>query len=212
MRSITRSGVLLVLLSVTAGFTNAQTPALHAPRVAELADAMESKVIAWRRDIHQNPELGNREFRTSKLVADHLRGLGLEVKTGVAHTGAMDIHAQQCRRIEVALRVGRGGPAEHRRRVEHHGHPVGHDRVVLGVAGRAVLVHLSGHGIGHAMRQVDAGIPEANPRVGRREAHLRAGVEVVGPKREVYLDDGRGDGESVTEIQFPIAADPGDVH
>jgi amidohydrolase len=47
----------------------------------------ESKVIAWRRAIHEHPELGNREFITSKLVADHLKALGLEVRTGVAHTG-----------------------------------------------------------------------------------------------------------------------------
>ena len=46
-------------------------------------------VIRWRRDIHQHPELGNREFRTAKLVEEHLRKLGLEVQTGVAHTGVV---------------------------------------------------------------------------------------------------------------------------
>ncbi|MFC4314396.1 amidohydrolase [Steroidobacter flavus] len=49
------------------------------------------KVVAWRRDIHQHPELSNREVRTSKLVADHLRSLGIEVTTGVAHTGVVGI-------------------------------------------------------------------------------------------------------------------------
>ena len=49
------------------------------------------KVVAWRRDIHQHPELGNRETRTSKLVADHLRFLGLEVRTGIAHTGVVAV-------------------------------------------------------------------------------------------------------------------------
>ncbi|MFB3855577.1 MAG: amidohydrolase [Vicinamibacterales bacterium] len=49
------------------------------------------KVISWRRDFHQHPELGNREVRTSKIVADHLRGLGLEVRTGVAHTGVVAV-------------------------------------------------------------------------------------------------------------------------
>lgn len=48
---------------------------------------VDSKVIAWRRDIHQHPELSNRETRTAKLVADHLKQLGLEVKTGIAHNG-----------------------------------------------------------------------------------------------------------------------------
>ncbi|MCS7014225.1 MAG: amidohydrolase [Chloroherpetonaceae bacterium] len=53
--------------------------------------AIEPKVIAWRRDLHQNPELSNREFRTAKVVAEHLRSLGLEVKTGVAHTGVVAV-------------------------------------------------------------------------------------------------------------------------
>ena len=65
----------------------------------QLADRVESRVIAWRRDIHANPELGNREFRTAKLVAEHLRSLGLEVKTGVAHTGVVAL-----------LRGGKPGP------------------------------------------------------------------------------------------------------
>lgn len=51
--------------------------------------AIEPKVVAWRRDIHQHPELGNREVRTAALVAEHLTGLGLEVRTGVAHTGVV---------------------------------------------------------------------------------------------------------------------------
>jgi amidohydrolase len=52
---------------------------------------LEPKTLAWRRDIHQNPELGNREFRTSKLIAAHLRSLGIEVKEGVAKTGVVGI-------------------------------------------------------------------------------------------------------------------------
>src|SRR5213594_2683126 len=55
------------------------------------ATQMESKVVAWRRDIHEHPELGNRETRTAKIVADHLRSLGIEVKTGVAHTGVVGV-------------------------------------------------------------------------------------------------------------------------
>lgn len=53
--------------------------------------AVAPKVVAWRRDIHQHPELSNREFRTAELVAEHLRRLGLEVRTGVAHTGVVGI-------------------------------------------------------------------------------------------------------------------------
>lgn len=55
------------------------------------ASAVQPKVVAWRRDIHEHPELGNREFRTSKLVAEHLRKLGFEVRTGVAKTGLVAI-------------------------------------------------------------------------------------------------------------------------
>jgi amidohydrolase len=53
------------------------------------AAQIESKLIAWRRDIHENPELGEQENRTAGLVAGHLKSLGLEVKTGIAHTGVV---------------------------------------------------------------------------------------------------------------------------
>ncbi len=52
---------------------------------------IEQKVIDWRRDIHQNPELGNREFRTATLVAKHLQSLGMEVKTEVGVTGVIGV-------------------------------------------------------------------------------------------------------------------------
>lgn len=70
------------------------------PDVEALAAAVDAKVQAWRRDIHQHPELGNREVRTAKLVADHLRALGFEdVRTGVATTG-----------VTAVLRGGQPGP------------------------------------------------------------------------------------------------------
>jgi len=52
-------------------------------------DYLMNKVIEWRHDIHENPELGNREFRTAKKVADHLTSLGMDVETGIAHTGVV---------------------------------------------------------------------------------------------------------------------------
>ena len=55
------------------------------------ADKIEQKVIDWRHDFHQNPELGNHETRTSAIIAKHLQSLGLEVKTGVAVTGVVGI-------------------------------------------------------------------------------------------------------------------------
>ncbi len=54
-------------------------------------EAIEDKVITWRRDIHQNPELSNREFKTAEKIAKHLKSLGIETQTGVAHTGVVGI-------------------------------------------------------------------------------------------------------------------------
>jgi amidohydrolase len=53
--------------------------------------SIEKKVIDWRRHFHQNPELSNREFKTAEVIAAHLKSLGLEVQTGVAHTGVVGI-------------------------------------------------------------------------------------------------------------------------
>ncbi len=58
---------------------------------ASLLKQVEPKVIEWRRDIHQNPELGNREVRTAAKVAKHLKSLGMEVETGIAYTGVVGI-------------------------------------------------------------------------------------------------------------------------
>lgn len=55
------------------------------------ASSVEHEAIAWRHDIHNHPELGNQEFRTAKLVAAHLRGLGMQVQTGVGSTGVVGL-------------------------------------------------------------------------------------------------------------------------
>ncbi len=77
--------------------------AAHADEPANLDAAfaaVEPKVIEWRRDLHANPELSNREFRTAEKVAAHLRSIGLdEVTTGIAHTGVVG-----------TLRGGKPGP------------------------------------------------------------------------------------------------------
>ncbi|MEN1971719.1 amidohydrolase [Luteimonas sp. MJ204] len=67
--------------------------------VAAAAQSLQQKVVDWRRDIHQNPELGNRETRTAALVAQHLRELGLEPRTGIATTG-----------VTAVLKGGKPGP------------------------------------------------------------------------------------------------------
>ena len=66
---------------------------------------IEQKVIEWRRDFHQNPELSNREFKTSKKIAKHLKSLGLEVQTHVAHTGVVAILKGRSPGKVIALRA-----------------------------------------------------------------------------------------------------------
>ena len=80
------------LLSTSLLLSAISTPAFASDINYELKSANKSvseKVIKWRRHLHQNPELSNREFETAKYVAKHLRSLGLEVQTGVAHTGVV---------------------------------------------------------------------------------------------------------------------------
>ncbi|MFT6256691.1 MAG: amidohydrolase [Cellvibrionaceae bacterium] len=85
------TSVALLFSSVFATSVYSTTTVASVPNAAELTAQVESKVIAWRRDLHQHPELSNREFRTSKVIEKHLKSLGLEVQTGIAHTGVVAI-------------------------------------------------------------------------------------------------------------------------
>ncbi len=66
---------------------------------ARLSPELQAKVVEWRRDLHRHPELGNHEVRTARVVADHLRALGMEPRTGIGPTG-----------VAAVLRGGRPGP------------------------------------------------------------------------------------------------------
>src|SRR5688500_14597294 len=90
------NNILILLILASASIAEAQDLATEVDRRAA---AVNPKVIAWRRDVHEHPELGNQEVRTAKLVADHLRSLGMEVRTGVAHTGVVGV-----------LKGGKSGP------------------------------------------------------------------------------------------------------
>lgn len=85
---------LTFLLFLSFAGLNAQSQ-----KINTLIDAIEPKVIEWRRDFHEHPELSNREFKTAEKIAKHLKELGLEVQVGVAHTGVVGI-----------LRGGKPGP------------------------------------------------------------------------------------------------------
>lgn len=80
--------ILLLLCALYCWSSTEAQSNLH-QKIDQQADLIENKVIDWRHDIHQNPELSNREFQTAEKVAQHLKSLGIKVKTGVAHTGVV---------------------------------------------------------------------------------------------------------------------------
>jgi amidohydrolase len=90
---------LLILVCLPSVLPAQAGPTLLHAELDRRVEQVMPKVVVWRRDIHQHPELSNREFRTAGLVAEHLRALGLEVRTEVAHTGVVGV-----------LRGGRPGP------------------------------------------------------------------------------------------------------
>lgn len=93
---LARTLPLLGAFTLAAGPAAAQTAD---PRVAAAVERFAPRITEIRHDLHQHPELSNRETRTAGIVAEHLRALGIEVRTGVAHTGVVGI-----------LRGGRPGP------------------------------------------------------------------------------------------------------
>src|SRR5712691_10572279 len=91
---------LMLVAAIWAPSTHAQSKVADLEQeIRQRAAQAESRLIGWRRDIHEHPELGEQEMRTSALVAAHLKSLGLEVKTGIANTG-----------IVAVLKGGRPGP------------------------------------------------------------------------------------------------------
>lgn len=74
-------------------------------KINKLSNNVEAKVIEWRRHIHENPELSNREFKTAKYIAKHLRSLGIEVQEGVAKTGVVGLLKGDLPGKVVALRA-----------------------------------------------------------------------------------------------------------
>ena len=142
---------LILLLSVS---SFAQQKKLFSYITAE-AEKVDPKVIEWRRDIHQYPELSNREFKTAEKVAAHLSSLGIEVQTGVAHTGVIGILKGGKPGPTVALRADMDGlpivertdvPFKSVERGEYEGqdvgvmHACGHDTHVAILMGTAEVL------------------------------------------------------------------------
>lgn len=120
--------------------------------IDQKAQSLEKKLVEWRRDFHQNPELGNREFKTAEKVANHLKQLGIEVQTGIAHTGVVGLLKGGKPGPVVALRADMDGlpvtervdvPFKSNVTVDYNGqktgvmHACGHDThvaILMGVA------------------------------------------------------------------------------
>jgi amidohydrolase len=146
--------VLSVALLSCTWLASAQNVALKT-KVSQKAESLESKVVTWRRDFHQNPELGNREFKTAEKIATHLRSLGIEVQTGVAKTGVVGILKGSKPGPVVALRADMDAlPVKERVNIpfaskatgEYNGQPVsvmhacGHDSHVAILMGTAEIL------------------------------------------------------------------------
>ncbi|BDF94155.1 hypothetical protein KAN5_09930 [Pseudoalteromonas sp. KAN5] len=85
--SLLLNGILISTLS-SPSFAAAYDQQLN-NNLKKANHSVSEKVITWRRHLHQYPELSNREFETAKYITKHLKAMGLEVQTGVAHTGVV---------------------------------------------------------------------------------------------------------------------------
>jgi amidohydrolase len=145
----------LALIGFVSANSNGQNTTALKAKISQKAETLEAKVVAWRRDFHQNPELGNREFKTAEKVAAHLKSLGIEVKTGVGKTGVVGILKGGKPGPVVALRADMDGlPVKERVEIpfaskaigEYNGQPVGvmhacgHDTHVAILMGTAEIL------------------------------------------------------------------------
>ena len=151
--------ILSLGLSLATLTFNVHAEDLKADLDVEL-DMLMEKVIAWRHDVHQYPELGNREFRTAKKIADHLRSLDIGVETGIAYTGVTGYIEGGLDGPTIALRADMdalpveektGLPYASKVRTNYLGndvgvmHACGHDAhvaVLMGVAEFLSLIHI----------------------------------------------------------------------
>ena len=96
MKRIILSALLLPSLNLSADLTS---------NLNNNLDLLMEKVIEWRHDIHEHPELGNREFRTSKKIEEHLRSLGMQIETKIAYTGLVGMLEGDLPGPTIALRA-----------------------------------------------------------------------------------------------------------
>ncbi len=167
--------------------------------VEESVSRIMPAVVNWRRDLHQHPELGNREFRTAKIVAEHLTRLGMEVRTGIAHTGVVGVLRGGDGPV-VALRADMDGlpvteqvdlPFASKARTEYNGeevgvmHACGHDNHVSILMGVAEVLAGMGDGLPGTVLFIFQPAEEGAP------AGEEGGAELM--LREGAFDDPRPD-------------------
>ncbi|HEY5614828.1 MAG TPA: amidohydrolase [Bacteroidota bacterium] len=192
---------IAVLVIVATQFVVAQ-PALKT-QIDNLANSIEPNVIEWRRHFHQNPELSNREFNTSKKIAEHLKSLGLEVKTGVAHTGVVGLLKGGQPGPVVALRADMDGlpvvervnlPFASKARSTYNGqdvgvmHACGHDTHISILMGAAEILTSMKHDLRGTVKFIfqpaEEGAPEGEE--GGAELMVKQGV-LENPKVDVVF-------------------------
>jgi amidohydrolase len=177
---VTASALLFSLMLAGTVTAHAQdTTALRA------LDSFQPKIVAWRRDLHQHPELGTHEVRTAKLVADQLRALGLQPRTGIAQTGVTAILKGGKPGPRIALRADMdalpvteqtGLPFASKVTSDYRGQPVGvmhacghdaHVAILLGVASAlaAMKDELPGE-VMFVFQPAEEGPPEAGQEFG----------------------------------------------
>src|SRR5690606_24714337 len=188
-----RPAIALLALALLPALAFAQ----GAPDVDAAARDVQARVVEWRRDLHQHPELGNHEVRTAQVVADHLRALGLEPRTGIGPTGVVAVLKGGQPGPRIALRAdmdalpvteATGLPFASTVKSEYRGQPVGvmhacghdmHVAILMGVAQALVAMRdeLPGE-VMFVFQPAEEGPPVAG--------------EVAGAKR--MLDEGIFDG------------------
>lgn len=178
-----RATLLPAVLITVSLLTGVILPSTASPLHAELdrrAVAIEDKVIAWRRDFHQHPELAYREFRTANIIAQHLERLNFDqVQTGVAHTGVVGI-----------LEGGRPGPVV-ALRAEMDAY-LGAEKLALPFASKVTATHKGQTvGISHAALNHDAHVAMlmgAAEVLARMREQLAGTIKVIfQPAEEVSL-------------------------
>jgi amidohydrolase len=171
--------------------------------IDQMVSKVEPKVVAWRRDFHAHPELGNRETRTAGIIADHLRALGMEVKTGVATTGVVGLLKGGKPGPVVALRADMDGlpvternslPFASREKAQYNGqevgvmHACGHDThvsILMGVAEVLSTMKKDLKGtVKFIFQPAEEGVPKGE--VGGAEQMVKEGV-LENPKVDVIF-------------------------